>query len=331
MSTTNLDVAIREILQKNSNKYTRQDIGNKIKDLNFDFPYALVKTQDSINLDIRYDEPISLWAEHTKNIEILSTGATSIVVPKEAVQLCNYDAYDYPYITKSKKIVKSQPLDIVYLSNGEIGAEENYEHLVKITKHLPNRIVRVDGVNGRVQAYHAAAKASSTPWMFTVFAKLKVDEKFDWSWQPDRLQRPKHYIFNALNPVNGLIYGHQAMIAYNKTLVLGNEGKGLDFTLDDEHEVVDILSGTANFNTDQFSAWRTAFREVIKLKSDYKDISFERLNTWLTVANGPYSEECLLGSRDGVDYYDQVQGDPDQLKLSYEWKWLKEYYDKKYK
>jgi hypothetical protein len=55
-----------------------------------------------------------------------------------------------------------------------------------------------------------------------VFAKLEVSSMFDWSWQPDRLQEPKHYIFHALNPVNGLEYGHQAMIAYNKKLVLAN-------------------------------------------------------------------------------------------------------------
>ena len=56
----------------------------------------------------------------------------------------------------------------------------NYEHLLKTTQGLPNRVVRVDGIKGRVQAYHAAAEVSNTPWMFTVFAKLKVNLKFDW-------------------------------------------------------------------------------------------------------------------------------------------------------
>lgn len=297
----------------------------------FDFPYAIVKTQDNIDLITDYTEPLCLWADHTKNIEILSTGGTVLVLPKEVKMYHNHDLYDYPYITKSKRLAKSNQLDIVFLSNGEKYADENYEHLLKICKHLPNRIVRVDGINGRVNAYHKAAEASNTPWMFTVFAKLKVNDKFDFNWQPDRLQVPKHYIFNALNPVNKLVYGHQAMIAYNKKLVLNNTGKGLDFTLDDEHEVVDMLSGIANFNTDRFSAWRTAFREVIKLKSDYKDISFERLNTWLTVAEGDFAEDCLQGAKDGVAFYDQVKGDPDQLKLSYEWVWLKSYYDERHK
>ena len=113
--------------------------------------------------------------------------------------------------------------------------------------------------------------------------------------------------------------------------MLNNFGEGLDFTLDDPHESVDMLSGTANFNTDPYSTWRTAFREVIKLKSDYTDISQERLQTWLTVANGEYAKECLQGATDAVDYYNSVNGDLDQLKLSYEWNWLKSFYEKKYK
>jgi hypothetical protein len=145
-----------------------------------------------------------------------------------------------------------------------------------VTRGLPNRAVRVDGINGRVQAYHAAAKASNTPWMFTVFAKLRINSKFDFSWQPDRLQVPKHYIFYASNPVNGLVYGHQAMIAYNKQITLGNIGKGLDFTLDSEHEVVELNSGVARYNTDEFSTWRTSFREVIKLRLDDSQVSKER-------------------------------------------------------
>jgi hypothetical protein len=221
-------------------------------------------------------------------------------------------------------------LDIVFLSNGETGADENYDHLIRTTQGLPNRVVRVDGVNGRVQAYHAAAEASNTPWMFTVFAKLKVSPKFDWNWQPDRLQIPKHYVFHAKNPVNGLIYGHQAMIAYNKKLTLANEGKGLDFTMDDEHEVVEIVSGTANFNTDEYSTWRTAFREALKLRANNDEISKNRLEFWLTTSMGKFSDYSTEGAQHAVEYYESVNGDFEKLKLSYEWKWLKEYFNNKY-
>lgn len=309
---------------------SEQDNHNNVTTQDYDFPYAIFKTHDNSDLDVNYKTPISLWSNDTKNIEILSTGGSVIVVPNEVRDYVKEELYDYPYISRAERLAKSKPLDIVFLSNGEKCADENYEHLLRATKNFPNRVVRVDGVNGRANGYHASAEASNTPWTFTVFAKLKVNNRFDWSWQPDRLQVPKHYIFNALNPVNKLVYGHQSMIAYNKKLVLNNPGRGLDFTLDDPHESIDMLSGTATFNTDPFSTWRTAFREVIKLKSDYKDISYERLQTWLTVSEGQYAQDCLQGAKDGVEYYNNVSGDPDKLKLSYEWDWLKDYYNRKY-
>jgi hypothetical protein len=308
--------------------YSEKDTHVGSLDVEFDFPYVVLQTED---IDTKDEEPMCLWAPDTKNIVITSTGATRIIVPKEAKDTIKKEFYDYPYIKTASRLIDSKPLDIVFLSNGEKCAEENYEHLLAVTKGLKNRVVRVDGVNGRVAAYHAAVLSSNTPWAFTVFAKLKINPKFDFNWQPDRLQIPKHYIFHAKNPVNGLEYGHQGMIAYNKRLTLANTGKGLDFTLDDPHETVELLSGTANFNTDEYSTWRTAFREVIKLKSDYEDISQERLQVWLTKAKGKFAQDCLQGANDAVEYYDSVSGDIDQLKLSYEWNWLRDYYDKKYK
>ena len=301
-----------------------------INNYDFDWPYATFISSDNKEIIIKDTEPMSLWSNETKNIIIHSTGGTIITVPKEAKAYIEHELYDYPYIDKSRKLVKSKPLDIVFLSNGETGADENYEHLLKVTKGLPNRIVRVDGVNGRVAAYHAAAEASDTPWMFTVFAKLKVNDKFDWTWQPDRLQIAKHYIFYATNPVNGLLYGHQGLICYNKKLTLNNLGYGLDFTLDDEHEVIEINSGVARYNTDEFSTWRTSFREAIKLRLEDSTISRYRLNIWSTVGEGDFAQYSINGALDAVEYFEQVNGELDKLRLSYDWPWLQEYFNTKY-
>ena len=296
----------------------------------YDWPYATFVTEDNKEIQVTDIEPMSLWTPDSKNIIITTTGATRIIVPKEAKEYVEYELYDYPYISRSNKLVQSKPLDIVFLSNGETCADENYEHLLKVTKGLRNRVVRVDGVNGRVAAYHAAAEASETPWMFTVFAKLKVNDKFDWSWQPDRLQVPKHYIFNATNPVNNLEYGHQAMIAYNKKITLANTGRGLDFTLDDEHEVVEMNSGTAMYNTDAWTTWRTAFREALKLKADSSQASKDRLDAWLNIGEGDYAQYSCEGAQHAVEYYEQVNGELDKLRLSYDWPWLQEYFNTKY-
>jgi hypothetical protein len=183
------------------------------------------------------------------------------------------------------------------------------------------------GITGRVAAYHAAAEMSTTPWFFAVFAKLQVSVDFDWAWQPDRMQEPKHYIFHAQNPITGLTYGHQAMIAYNKKLVLANAGHGLDFTLDSAHEVVPVLSGTADYASTPWMAWRTAFRECVKLRGQTDVESEYRLRKWLEVIplGTPNAEWSRWGAEDAVEYYESVAGDLTELRKSYDWSWLATY------
>jgi hypothetical protein len=270
---------------------------------------------------------VSVWRQETKTIVPLSAGASAVIVPKTAKADIRTQLYDYPYIDKSeRKRHSDQPLDIVFISNGESNAFDHWIRLVDHTSYLPNRLVQIADVKGRVAAYHAAAKASTTPWFFAVFAKLEIDTRFDWSWQPDRMQRPKHYIFHAANPVNGLVYGHQAMIAYNRDLVLNNTGHGLDFTLDSAHEVVPVLSGVARYHDTPWMTWRTAFREVLKLKASLPDVESEyRLNKWLTHGQLTNGEWSVWGAEDAVEYYDSVAGDFEQLRKSYDWAWLASY------
>jgi len=275
---------------------------------------------------------IPLWRKKTRTITPLDTRGCSVIVPRDALGDIKTQLWDYEYVDRSYQTQrKSDPLDVVFIENGEVNAEENFLHLESCLMQKPNKLKRVTNVKGRVAAYQAAAKVSSTPWFFAVFAKLKVDESFDWSWQPDCLQQPKHYIFHARNPINGLEYGHMAMIAYNRKLVLSNQAPGLDFTLDQLHEVVPILSGVANYADDEFMAWRSAFREVIKLKhalEQQPDVETEyRLRSWLTKGEGVKGKYSIQGAVDAVEYYEEVAGDFDKLKLSYDWAWLNERFD----
>jgi hypothetical protein len=274
-----------------------------------------------------FEPTVALWREKTKTVAPLTPGASVVVVPRETKNYMRKQVYDYPYIDKNWNNGQDPLLDIVFIDNGEPSALDNLRWLSEATASLDNRVVRSSGVNGRVAAYHAAAELSATPWFFAVFAKLTVDKDFDWTWQPDRLQEPKHYIFHAHNPVNGLTYGHQAMIAYNKKLVLSNPGQGLDFTLDSAHEVVPILSGTANYVSTSWMAWRTAFRECVKLCSQTDVESQYRLNRWLgpVPVALPNSEWSRRGAEDAVEYYNEVNGDMVELRKSYDWAWLASY------
>ena len=302
-----------------------EDVTSEIKKYNFTAPYVW------INQQIDFHAP--LWRDRV--FYSFNTSGSVSLAPRDITAHLDRQIYDYPHVLKQKQdYLTPTLLDIIYISNGEPEAERWYEHLVKT---CGREVKRVKDVTGRALAYKAAAELSSTPWFFTVFAKLEVVEDFDWTWQPDCLQEPKHYIFNSRNAVNGLEYGHMGVIAYNKQLVLDTHVWGLDFTLSKPHAVVPKLSAIAHYNTTPELTWRTAFREVLKLKDDIvKTGSVEsqyRLEVWMSEATGDHSMWSLLGAKDAIEYYALAQTHEfkdDFLLLSFEWKWLSDYYAKIY-
>jgi len=302
-------------------RYTNDSLAQAVWQHEFETPLVeFYQTAPASNVPT-----VSLWQERTKTVIPLSQGHATAVVPRECKNYIKTQIYDYPHINKTQVILKEQPLDIVFISNGEKDAESNFNWLTTAARPAINRIHWSDGVTGRVAAYHAAARLSTTPWFFAVFAKLRVNQHFDWSWQPDRMQAAKHYIFHARNTINDLEYGHQGMIAYNKKLTLENTGQGLDFTLDQPHEVVPVLSGEAIYYTSNWVAWRTAFRECLKLRASLPDVENEyRLKQWLEVDHGA-GKWSSKGAQDAVEYYEEVGGDFQALKKSYEWAWLASY------
>ena len=311
--------------------YDGDDLVSEIKHYDFKTPYVTFTNQPDLSLTLTN----CLWSSKDRTVVRATRSGATCIVPRDIKQHLQTQIYDYPYLEKHSLIneyynKKTFPgIDIVYISNGEPDEEKWYDTLCYVSNNNGGEVKWIRGVNGRTAAYQAAARASTTPWFFAVFAKIEVDVHFPWrEWMPDYWQEPKHYIFNARNPVNGLEYGHQGVLAYNKRLVLENNTPGIDFTLSQPHESVPILSGTAHFNQDPWMTWRTAFREVIKLKHfDATAPTLEnshRLEVWCTQAKGNYAEYCLKGAQDAVAYYNEVDGDYELLKLSFEWQWLRE-------
>jgi hypothetical protein len=310
-------------------EYQGDSIVESVVNHEFRFPYTIFK------LDVFPARPLAvppcLWHPKDRAIEALNFAGSVTIVPREARAHIKTQLYDYPYVSRRKDpLYTDKALDIVYISNGEPDAERWYNHLVTVAEaqipHGLQKIRRVKNVNGRIAAYHAAAQASTTDWFFAVFAKLEVVGSFDFAWQPDYWQEAKHYIFHSRNCLNGLEYGHMGVIAYNKRLVLETVESGLDFTLTQKHTVVPELSAIAYFNQCPWTTWRTAFREVLKLKLFMEQSptleTEHRLDTWLSIANGDYSEWCLRGASDAVEYYKEVGSDYDRLMLSFDWPWL---------
>ena len=277
---------------------------------------------------------ISLWQERLRTVVPLVKGSENVLIPKDAKNYINEQVYDYEWIDKKHVALEPQPCDVIFISNGESMAETHWQILQTICP----RAKRVDGVDGRDLAYKTAAKLSDTDWFYAVFAKTEVLPTFKFDFVADRLQEPKHYIFYSRNALNGLEYGSMNIDLYNKQLVLDThieDGSMLDFTLSKKHTVVPEVASIAQFNTDPWVTWRSAFREVIKLKQEVDNGAGieirHRLDTWCKRAEGENAEYCLAGANDALEFYHSVDADPNELQKSFYWDWIKDWYYNKYK
>ena len=272
------------------------------------------------NKDIDKKNIPNFFPSFWEDVKLYTWGKTNdvILVPhKDNIK----QFYDFDRIVHYDLDYSSKLMDIVFLSYDEPNADENWEKLK--AKHP--RAKRVHGVPARTLAYVTAALKSETDYFFAVFPTIEIDDSFDFTFQPDRLKEPCHYIFHCKNPVNGLEYGHRAVVLYNKQLCLDTKKPGLDFTLSQAHTVVPTLCGTSHFNVSPEISWRVAFREVIKLCAMKQTVeSRYRLKKWCELGKGPYAELVQRGALDAINYYEKNKHDQDALSLSYELDWLKQ-------
>ena len=287
-------------MSENNNEYW--EIPNGLDTTDFDFSW----------LPDMYDNPYIHQFPTSDNIN----GGPRLII-EGSTQVKYYDNPVLPY----------KLLDIIFVSNGETGEQRRYDRLCQVADRS---VEWIRGINGREDALRYAAETSKTEWFFCFPAKLYADSNFNFNFQPNRMYEHKHYIFYAKNPLNGLVYGHQAAVCYNRQLVLETIDYGLDFTMSKLHDIVPVVSGIAEYNSDLLMTWRTAFREAIKLKAAGDAESLSRLDTWVSYAQGNYCEWSVLGSQDGVEYYDNVIGVHTELMKSFSWDWLKDYFNRKY-
>jgi hypothetical protein len=280
-----------------------------------------------INKDLINDDVPSYYPSFWEDEKLYTWGKTNdiMLVPHRDNIEQFYDIdrrvhFDFDY--------EAKPMDIIFISYDEPSAEKRFNELK--AKHP--RAQWCKGVYGQTLAYVTAATMSKTSYFFAVFPKLEIVDSFKFDFQPDRLKNPCHYIFNCRNPVNGLEYGHGSVLLYNKQLVFETTKPGLDFTLSKPHDIVPILSAINHFNETPWLAWRTAFREVLKLCQAKPTVEGRyRLKKWCELGRGDNADWVQNGANDAKQYYEKYNDNHDKLMLSYDFEWLKQYYETKYK
>jgi hypothetical protein len=217
--------------------------------------------------------------------------------------------------------------DIVFISNGETNADKNYN----ILKTKFNRAKRINGVKGIHNAHIEAARIAESDMVYIVDADAIVQDTFNFDYPVSFYNRETVHVWKSINPVNNLVYGYGGIKLFPQALLLNYTGNSIDFTtsVSKEFKIMNEISNITEFNTDEFSAWKSGFRECAKLASkiilNQEDRETEdRLNIWCNVCNDvPYSAETLRGANEGKIYGLLNANMPDKLRHINDFEWLK--------
>ncbi len=221
--------------------------------------------------------------------------------------------------------------DIVFISYNEPNADANYESL----KSRFPLAKRVDGVKGIHQAHIAAAKKCFTNMLWVVDGDAVILDSFNFDYKVDEWDLDAVHVWRSINPINGLEYGYGGVKLLPRKLTINMDIATTDMTtsISSKFKAMDEISNITAFNTDEFSAWRSAFRECCKLasKTIQGQVSAEtsvRLKIWCSVNNGSlYGNAAIRGALDGRFYGEKNAADPAALNLINDFDWLKNRYE----
>jgi len=217
--------------------------------------------------------------------------------------------------------------DIIFISYQETNAEHRYS----ILKQRFPYAKRIHGIKGIHQAHIEAAKIAVTDMFWVVDADAIIVEDFDFSYIPKVEEQEWVHVWHSKNPLNDLTYGYGGVKLLPRQLTLDMDTTSSDMTtsISSNLKVIEEVSNITAFNIDEFSTWRSAFRECAKLASksidrQNKEETDERLKTWTTYASGDYSGDALRGARDGMRFGLSSSSD---INLINDFDWLKEKYN----
>tara|TARA_B110000503_G_scaffold129783_1_gene202367 strand:- start:514 stop:1203 length:690 start_codon:yes stop_codon:yes gene_type:complete len=224
--------------------------------------------------------------------------------------------------------------DIVFISYNETYAEDNW----KLLKERFPTAKRVDGVKGIHQAHIAAAKKCFTKMFWVVDADAQLVNTFNFDYEVDEWNLETVHVWRSINPVNDLEYGYGGVKLLPRKLTLKMDISKPDMTtsISSHFKAVSEISNITAFNADEFSTWRSAFRECAKLasktiKGQVDGETSERLSKWcasLPSSKRKFGNYAINGAKAGSQYGVSNSNNPDALILINNYEWLHEQFSR---
>jgi hypothetical protein len=238
-----------------------------------------------------------------------------------------------PHEPKGTKIVGNvkfnltAPLDVVFISYNEPNAETNWKKVLTKAPYAK----RVDNITGIVAAHKQAASIVKTDMFYVVDGDAELVDDWDFNFQPNIFDRDCVHVWRSINPINGLKYGYGGVKLFPTNLVLAADENNTDMTtsLSKKFRLMTKISNTTSFNSDEFSSWRSAFRECAKLSSRIvnRQLSREtekRLDIWCTVGEDkPFGKYTIAGAIAGRKFGEENVDNAKVLQLINNFEWIR--------
>jgi len=258
-----------------------------------------------------------------------------MLVPRDNVLSKKEIDFRFPVDKKEYAVVASDHIsnyDIVFISYYESNADENYN---KLKERFPNA-KRIDGVKGIHQAHIKAAEIVLSSNFWVVDGDAVIEDSFNFDYPVSKQDKDTVYVWASKNPVNGLEYGYGGVKLLPKQLTENMDKNSVDMTtsISKNLKVINQVSNITKFNVDEFSTWRSAFRECVKLASKVIDSKYaietdERLEIWITTGEDcPFGKFAIEGAKAGKTFGRQWMGNKKMLSKINDFDWLKEEFEK---
>lgn len=223
-------------------------------------------------------------------------------------------------------IIKEQ-LDVIFISYREPNAEENWQRVLEKAPWAK----RVDGVKGIFEAHKQAALLSETDMFYVVDGDAWLVDDWEFDYKPNIFDRDCAYVWYSSNPINDLVYGYGGVKLFSKeTMINAKSMTQLDMTTSvmSKLKVMDKISNETRFNVNEFSTWKSAFRECVKL---YLDKQYNKLDIWKTKGSDKnFGKYAICGANDAEEFVNQYKNDQDSLLKINDFEWLESFFNNKY-
>ena len=241
--------------------------------------------------------------------------------------------FDHRFLIKRKEhdvlSSKFKPYDIIFISYNEPNADENYNRLLQ---KFP-KVKRVDKIKGIHQAHIKAAEIANSEMFWAVDGDAVIVEDFIFDYETSTYERDIVHVWQSKNPVNELIYGYGGvkLLPKNLTLEMNVDTPDMTTAISKKFKAMSVVSNITSFDTDPFSAWKSAFRECVKLSSRIIDRQQDeetqyRLDVWCNESTDSYA---LDGARTGRDYGLENKNNLEALKMINDFTWLEEQFNER--